>query len=375
MDSQYPIYAFSIPEVYEDWSWTEQYPGAEELDRYFKHVDKKLHITKDCIFNTKVEAADFNAATNKWTVSCDDNSRIRCRTFIAAIGFAAKRHFPAWPGLESGTFTGAIHHSSFWPAEGVDGLNKKIAVVGTGATGIQIAQTMARDAAELTVFQRTPNLCCPMRQAAITPEQAAADKADLPEMFKERLRHYAGFMYSPQPIDTFSHTPEEREQFFEKLWDMGGFRFLANNYRDIMGDETANIEAYNFWRKKVRARITDPAKADLLAPETPPHAFGGRRVSLEQDFYEQMDKPNVHIVDIKANPVREVVKEGIVTEDGKLHEVDIIALATGFDAITGGLKDIRIRGVTGETLAQKWDMGTWSEYLALSFFPSIHSPE
>lgn len=228
---------------------------------------------------------------------------------------------------------------------------------------------MARDAAELTLFQRTPNLCCPMRQAAITPEQAAADKATLPEIFKERLRHYAGFMYSPQPIDTFSHTAEEREQFFETLWAMGGFRFLANNYRDIMGDETANVEAYNFWRKKVRARITDPQKAALLAPEKPPHAFGGRRVSLEQDFYEQMDKPNVHIVDIKANPVREVVKEGIVTEDGKLHVLDIIALATGFDAITGGLKDIRIRGLTGETLAQKWDQGTWSEYFVLSFFP------
>ena len=360
MDSQYPIYAFSIPEVYEDWSWTEQYPGAEELDRYFKHVDKKLQITQDCIFNTKVEAADFDASTNKWTVSCDDSTRIKCRTFIPAIGFAAKRHFPDWPGLEEGIFQGVIHHSSFWPAKGVDGKGKKIAVVGTGATGIQIAQTMARDAGELTVFQRTPNLCCPMKQSAISPEQAKADKADLPEMFKERMRHYAGFLYSPQEFDTFSHSGKEREEFFEKIWDMGGFRFLANNYKDMMADETANMEAYNFWRKKVRARITDPEKADLLAPEKPPHAFGGRRLSLEQDFYEQMDKPNVHIVDINTNPVKEVVAEGIITQDGKLHELDIIALATGFDAITGGLKDIKITGLTGETLARKWDKGTWS---------------
>ena len=151
VDSQYPIYQYSLPEVYRDFRWSEEYPGQEELDRYFTHVDKVLHIKKDTIFSTKVEAADFDANTNKWTISCDNGTSIRARFFIPAIGFAAKRHFPDWPGLEEGVFKGVIHHSSFWPSGGVDVRGKKIAVIGTGATGIQIAQTTARDAEELTL--------------------------------------------------------------------------------------------------------------------------------------------------------------------------------------------------------------------------------
>lgn len=363
VDSQYPIYAYSMPEVYKDWTWTEQYPGWAELRRYFGHVDKKLDIKKDTIFNTKVVSATFNAETNKWTVETDVGLKIRCSIFIAAIGFAARRHFPDWKGLDS--FSGHIHHSSFWPDEGVDVRGKKVAVIGTGATGIQIAQTCARDAGELTVFQRTPNLCCPMKQEKISVEQQEKDKENYPEIFKERLEHYAGFMYSSQDVKTFSHSPEEREAWFEKLWQMGGFRYLANNYIDMLADETANAEAYKFWRKKILARVPDPEKAAILAPEVPPHVFGGKRLSLEQDFYEQMSKPNISLVDIKKNPVKEVVPEGIITEDGKLHEFDIIALATGFDSITGGMKDIHMTGLDGQLLAEKWREGTWT-YLGIS---------
>jgi cation diffusion facilitator CzcD-associated flavoprotein CzcO len=140
---------------------------------------------------------------------------------------------------------------------------------------------------------------------------------------------------------------------------------LANNYSDMLTDKVANMEAYRFWLKKVRARITDPEKREILAPIEPPHPFGGKRLSLEQDFYEQMDRPHVYIVDIKKNPVAEVVPRGIITADGKLHEFDIIALATGFDSITGGLKDISIRGINGETLSKKWEKGTWT-YLGIS---------
>jgi cation diffusion facilitator CzcD-associated flavoprotein CzcO len=165
-----------------------------------------------------VLAAEFNMFDNKWTIHCDSGRTIRASFFIPAIGFAAKRHFPDWMGLES--FKGVIHHSSFWPSEGVNVKGKKIAVVGTGATGIQIAQETAREAGELTLFQRTPNLCCPMRQAKLSPEEQEVDKAKYPEIFKERLTHYAGFLYSSRPFTTYSHTPEEREAFFEELWQM-----------------------------------------------------------------------------------------------------------------------------------------------------------
>lgn len=218
VDSQYPIYAYSLPEVYEDWTWTEHYPGEKELKRYFAHVDKKLHVKKDVHFNTKVTAAEFDENTNKWAIYCDDGTVYRASVFIAAIGFAAKRAFPEWEGLD--TFEGIIHHSSFWPLEGVDVRGKKVGVVGTGATGVQIAQECSKEAGELTVFQRTPNMCCPMRQEKLTVEEQEKDKIAYPDVFKERLTHYAGFMYSSQSFKTFDHTPEEREAFFEELWNM-----------------------------------------------------------------------------------------------------------------------------------------------------------
>ena len=207
-----------MPEVYKTWTWTEEYPGSDELRRYFAHVDMRLQLTKDVLLNTKVLAAEFDISIDKWTIHCDDGTTVRASFFIPAIGFAAKRHFPDWKGLE--TFNGVIHHSSFWPSEGVDVKGKRIAVVGTGATGIQIAQETAREAGELTLFQRTPNLCCPMRQAPLTAEQQELDKAKYPEIFKERLTHHAGFMYSSQKFSTYSHSPEEREAFFEELWRM-----------------------------------------------------------------------------------------------------------------------------------------------------------
>ncbi len=371
VDSQYPIYAYSLPEVYKEWTWTEQYPGSAELRAYFQHADEQLDISKDVIFGTKVVAAKFDADQDKWHIECDTGLRVTARFFLCCIGFAAKRHFPDWPGLD--TYRGTICHSSFWPAEGMDVRGKKVAVVGTGATGIQIAQETAREVAHLTVLQRTPNLCCPMRQAKVTPEQALADLKDLPGTMERRLTIYSGFLYETQRgINTFDHTPEEREAFYQRLWDMGGFRMLANNYGDMMRDPVANREAYNFWAKQTRARISDPVKRDILAPLEAPHPFAGKRISLEQDFYEQMDKPHVNLINMRQNPVSRVVPEGIITADGQLHEFDVIAIATGFDSFTGGLKDINPIGLDGVELRTKWATGTYTAYgMTVSGFPNF----
>ena len=371
VDSQYPIYSYNLPEVYKDWRWTEQYPGSAELRAYFKHADKQLDLSKDVIFGTKVVAAKFDADQDKWRIECDSGLRITARFFLCCIGFAARRHFPDWPGLN--TFKGTICHSSFWPEGGFDVRGNKVSVVGTGATGIQIAQTTARDAAQLTVLQRTPNLCCPMKQAKVTPEQALADLEDLPGIMERRLKIYSGFLYETQKdINTFDHTPEEREAFYSKLWDMGGFRMLAKNYCDMMRDPVANREAYNFWAKKTRERIPDPVKRDILAPLEPPHAFAGKRISLEQDFYEQMSKDHVTIIDLRANPVSHVVSEGIVTSDNTLHEFDIIAIATGFDSFTGGLKDVNPVGLNDLALCDKWKDGTYTAFgITVADFPNF----
>lgn len=370
VDSQYPIYALSIPEVYQGWRWKEEYPGHEELREYFKHVDDVLEISKDTMFGERVIRAAFDSPLDKWQIECKSGLRITTRFFLPCMGFAARRHFPEWPGLDA--FQGTICHSSFWPKEGIDVRGKRVAVVGTGATGIQIAQTTARDCDHLTLFQRTPNLCLPMRQTQISPERAERDMAELPGIMNSRYNQIAGFLYQAQPIQTFDHSPDEREAFFQKLWDIGGFRMLANNYSDMLADRTANQEAYDFWVKRTRTRISDPIKRDLLAPEVPPHPFGGKRMSLEQDFYEQMDKPHVDIVSIRDNPVDHVVPEGIVTADGKLRKFDIIAIATGFDSFTGGLKDIKITGLNDTKLNDKWAMGTYT-YLGMTVanFPNF----
>jgi cation diffusion facilitator CzcD-associated flavoprotein CzcO len=363
VDSAIPVYEYSIPEVWDSWTWTEKYPGWAELRQYFNHVDKTLGIKKDVAFNTKVVGANFNQETNKWTVQTEDGRTAYSRYFILATGFAAKRHFPDWPGMDK--FKGTVHHSSFWPNEGVDVRGKKVAVVGTGSTGVQIAQESAPDALELTVFQRTPNLALPMRQAQISKEEQEAAKHGYPQFFKDRLTTFAGFPYDFSTKNTFDDNEEEREAFYEKLWENGGFEFWLATYKDMLFDAKANRAAYDFWNKKTRARINDPVKRDILAPVEPPHPFGTKRPSLEQNYYEQFNRPNVHVVDISANPVKEVVAEGIITSDGKLHEIDIIALATGFDSVTGGMKNMGLRDVHGTALADAWANGTFS-YLGMT---------
>ncbi|KAK5063168.1 hypothetical protein LTR84_005244 [Exophiala bonariae] len=366
VDSQYPIYALSLPEVYEDWNWSSHYPDHVELRQYFAHVDKKLQIKKDTVFNSKVISADFDETRNQWLLTCDTGRKFRATHFIASLGFAAKRYFGEWEGLDS--FKGVIHHSSFWPHEGVHVKGKRCAVIGTGATGVQITQEWAReigDEGDLKMFQRTPNLACPMRQVFLTAEEQEKDKKNYPELFNQRWVNYNGFLYQFRAEKMFDASPEERQEMFNMLWNMGGFRFLMNNYYDMTRELSANREAYNFWRDKVRERVHDTKKAALLAPWDPPHPFGAKRLSLEQDFYDHFNKANVHVVDMKSNPIARFTSEGIVQTDGTEHALDVIALATGFDSITGGIKDIAIRGRDGALLTEKWKTGTWA-YLGLT---------
>lgn len=322
-----------------------------------------LEIKKDVAFNTRVVSAQFNKSTDKWDIKTEDGRTAHSRYFINAIGFAAKRHFPDFKGLD--TFKGEMHHSSFWPSEGVNFKGKRVAVIGTGSTGIQLAQETSKEAESVTVFQRTPNLCLPMGQRKLSREEQDEAKKKYPELYRYRLTTFAGFPFDFVKTNTMEHSEEEREAFYQDLWDKAGFQFWLATYADMLFDKTANDQAYNFWVKKTRARISDPEKRDILAPLEAPHAWGTKRPSLEQNFYEQMDKPNNHVVDIKKNPIVEVKENGIVTADGKLREFDIIALATGFDSVTGGMKNMGLRDEEGTLLSEKWKTGTWS-YLGMT---------
>ncbi|EEP80136.1 predicted protein [Uncinocarpus reesii 1704] len=327
---------------------------------------------KDVIYGETITKATFDESTNKWTVESDNKSTFTARFFCSCIGFASKRLFPDWPGLED-DYKGQVLHASFWPDRGIDLRGKKVAVAGTGATGIQLAQEIAREAGKLTCFVRTPNLTWPMRLERIDPEQAQKDKGSLPYLLGEkRYTTIAGFLYDDTTRRVFDDTSEEREARLEQEYRDGGYRIFFSAYFDILLDQAANDEIYNFWRRKVHARMTDSQKAEILAPLKAPHPFGGKRPSLEQDYYEQMDKPHVTLVDVKSTPVTHLVSNGIVTTDGAVHEADVLILATGYDAVTGGFKDMAITGLNGLTLAEKWSDGTQAYLgLTISGFPNF----
>lgn len=204
-----------------------------------------------------------------------------------------------------------------------------------------------------------------MEQRPLTKEEQEEAKARYPDLYRHRMTTFAGFLVDFVKRDTFDDSDEEREAFYQKLWDEGGFSYWLGTYQDMLFDQKANDQAYNFWLKKTQARISDPRKRAILAPEKAPHAWGTKRPSLEQDFYEQMDRPENDVVDVKATPIVEVKENGIVTSDGQLREFDVIALATGFDSVTGGMKNMGLKDIHGVELSEKWKMGTWS-YLGMT---------
>ena len=357
---------------YKTWRWTEQYPGSDELQAYFKHIDQCLDISKDTLFNTRVVKAVWSEDGHYWDIECDTGVRITANFLHCCIGFAAKRYFPDWPGLKA--FKGYVCHSSFWPAKEVDMKGKKVGVVGTGATGVQIAQTVAREAGQLKVFVRTSNTAMPMNQGAVSPEQAEKDLQHMERWLRhDRLQNYGGFLYEGTGREILKDSPELQESTMNEAFDQGGFRPLFQ-YTDYLTNAEANRRVYDIWAQRTRRRMADSVKRDILIPLEPPHFFAAKRNSLEQDYYEQMDRPHVTLVDLKQHSVSHVVSEGIVMDDGTLHELDVLALATGFDSLTGGFAEIDIRGMHGEKLSDHWgtQRGVLSYLgLAVAGFPNM----
>lgn len=241
---------------------------------------------------------------------------------------SAKRYIPDWPGINK--FKGTIQHSSFWPEERLDVKGKRCAVIGTGASGVQIVQAWGPEAGELKVFQRTPNLTVPLRKRDLTAEEQEKTKKYYPELFRYRETSFAGVLYDWAEKNTFDDTAEDRETLYEETWNRGGFRFWLAIYKDNLFNAEANRKSYDFWAKKIRSRLEDPKKRDILAPLDMPHFFGIKRPCLESNYYEQFNRPNVDVVDIKNNAIKDFDETGIILEDGTHHELDVIAMATGF---------------------------------------------
>ncbi|KAI8686517.1 hypothetical protein NCS55_00328000 [Fusarium keratoplasticum] len=363
VDSEVPEYEFSWPEVWKTWNWKTNYPSYQDLRDYFDHVDKILNIKKDCSFNTVVVGAEFDTGAGKWTIRTEDGRTAKAKYLILGTGFAARRYIPDWKGIEK--FEGVIHHSSFWPDEEIDVRNKRCAIIGTGASGVQIAQTWGPKAGHVKVFQRTPNLAIPMRRKDLSVETQKIHKELYPEMFRLRETTFAGFRYDWSEKNTFDDTPERRRATYEQAWAEGGFRFWVSIYKDNLFSGKANVESYKFWAEKTRARIQDPKKRDLLAPLQMPHYFGIKRPCLEHDYFEQFNRPNVEIIDIKANNVKEFTKTGLVLEDGTHHDLDVVAIATGFDVVTGVMTQLGVKSIHGTRLQDEWKGGA-KTYLGTS---------
>ncbi|KPI44383.1 Baeyer-Villiger monooxygenase [Cyphellophora attinorum] len=373
VDSDTPIYQLFDKELWSEWTFKDRYAGWQELRDYFQFVDKKWKISEHVTYNKHVDSAVFDEDRHQWLVETSDGSEIYANWFLPCIGFASRRYTPPFPGL--GNFRGDIYHTAVWPQHGVNLKGKRIAEIGTGASGTQVIQEIGDKAKELTVYLRTPNMCLPMNQRKLDPEEEERKKKDgTYEAEIEKTRHtFAGFTYDFLKKKTMEDTPEDREKFYHKLLiEEGGFRFWLNTYDDMLFDKDANYEAYKFWRKSVLARLTDKKKAEILAPETPPHPWGTKRPSLEQRFYEVVDQPHVKIVDINKSPIQEVQEKGIVTKDEGLIEVDVIILATGFDSVTGSLAQLNIQGVKGGTIADHWKDGTKTSMgIAMPEFPNM----
>jgi cation diffusion facilitator CzcD-associated flavoprotein CzcO len=352
-DSESYSYSYSFSqELLDEWNWSEHFAAQPETLRYLNHVADKFDLRRDIRFRSRVTAAHWQEAARSWDVRLEDGSRIRARFLITAIGPLSAPTMPRIEGVE--TFQGQSCHTAQWPHAPVSFEGKRVAVIGTGATGVQTIQEVAKTAGHLTVFQRTPNWCAPLHNSRIDAEEMTRIKAGYPEMFRRCQETFACFLHTPNPRGTFEVTPEEREAFWEKLYAERGFGIWQGNFRDILTDPAANDAISEFVARKIRERVKDQEVAEKLIPRN--HGFGTRRVPLETRYYEVYNQPNVVLVDINETPIERITPTGIKTSDAD-HAFDIIIYATGFDAITGSFDRIDIRGVDGLRLKDKWAGG------------------
>ncbi|KIW42093.1 uncharacterized protein PV06_05677 [Exophiala oligosperma] len=349
VDSEFPFYQLNIPEVWKTWGFTQRFPHQQELRDYFRHVDKQCDLRKDTYFNTRVVEAVWNEEMGRWTIYTDSGRWARVKYLVVASGSLDKQYTPEIPGLAD--FKGEMYHSRSWP-QGTSLEGKKVAVVGAGATGIQVVQETAKQASELTVFIRRPSTCLPMGQRDITDEERASQIGKYPDLFRDCRSSWSGFPFKPGP-KAVEATPEEREAVFNETWSRGGFAFLTA-YSDPRTDPVANRMVYDFWAKKVRQRISDPVKREILAPEIPLYYFGTKRSPLEQDYYEMLDRDNVKVVSLRSNPFQKLHTKGAVMQDGSSHEFDVLIMATGFESFTGSLYGLGLKNRHGIDIKDVW---------------------
>ncbi|MGF6311398.1 acetone monooxygenase [Bradyrhizobium sp. i1.8.4] len=340
-------YLFS-EELYKGWSWSERFPGQPEIERWLNYVADRLDLRKDIQFGTTVKSAHFNEATQRWLVTTDQGDVIDAQFLVTCCGMLSAPHV-SFPGQE--TFKGKLFHTARWPKGAIELAGKRVGVVGNGATGIQVIQSIAGEVGHLKVFIRTPQYIIPMKNPKWDASDAEAYKSKFKFLTERLPKTFTGFEFD------FEHvwadlTPQQRRQVIEDCWNDGSLKLWVSSFAELFFDEAINAEITEFVREKMRERIKDPKLCEQLIPSD--YGFGTHRVPLESNFLEAFHRRNVEIVSVKNNPIVRITPEGIQTADGTVHAFDVIILATGFDAGTGALTRIDIRGRDGRSLKDDW---------------------
>lgn len=358
-------YSFS-PELEQDWRWSERYPTQPEILRYINHVADRFDLRRDVVLDTRVDAARYDEAAKIWTVTADGRDW-RARFLLLCLGQLAAPKLPDYPGQSD--FNGEVIVSAQWPKRPVSFAGKRVGIIGTGSSGMQMTPVIAETAAHVTVFQRTANYSVPAANAPLSDEEDRAVKAAYAARRDLTRNSPTGLGFVPEGKRTLDVPEAERNAAFERSYHRLGFGF-ALTYADILLDPQANAVASDFLRRKIAERVGDPDLAARVVPTT--HGFGTRRPTVDSGYYEALRRPNVTLADIRAHPVERFDAAGIVTADGTHHDLDMVIFATGFDAVTGSLLKPLITGRGGQTLRQKWAAGPVTQLgVATAGFPNM----
>jgi cyclohexanone monooxygenase len=366
VESMQYSYSFSS-ELQQEWDWSERYAPQPEILKYANHVADRFNLRSDIQLNTPVDGAVFDETANLWLVTASDGKTVIAKYVVLATGCLSNARMPDIKGLSG--FKGKVYHTGHWPHEPVDFTGLRVGVIGTGSSGIQSVPVIAEQARHLTVFQRTANFSIPARNAALTEEEREAVRAKYPEIRRFAREEARNGIYTEMPDrGALDDGDNERRAKYEQRWSRGGLTFMSV-YNNLGLDKAANDTAANFVREKIAEIVRDPQTAKLLQPNN--HPIGSKRICIDSEYFAAFNRPNVTLVDIKSNPIEEVLPNAVRT-GGKDYEVDALVLATGFDAMTGSVAKIDIRGRNGQTLNQKWAEGP-KTYLGLmsAGFPNL----
>jgi cyclohexanone monooxygenase len=366
VESMQYSYSFS-DELQREWDWSERYAPQHEILRYANHVADRFKLRPDIQLDTRVDRAAFDESANNWSVATSDGKTVIAKYVVLATGCLSNARMPDIKGL--GDFKGKVYHTGHWPHEPVDFTGQRVAVIGTGSSGIQSVPVIAGQASHLTVFQRTANFSIPARNAALTSEEREAVRAKYPEIRRFAREEARNGIYTEMPDKgALDDGDNERRAKYESRWNYGGLTFMAA-YNNLALDKVANDTAADFVREKIAEIVRDPQTARLLQPNN--HPIGSKRICVDTDYFATFNRENVTLVDIRSNPIEQILPNAVRTRE-KDYEVDALVLATGFDAMTGSVAKIDIRGRQGQTLNQKWAEGP-KTYLGLmsAGFPNL----